>query len=240
MQQNFLQKSFIFLISTTLCLFSFLNISFGKTRSFEQTPDFPMTLVKAVQQNHEPYIKDVHQQLQKSRALLNDLKKMQTQASSQEKQEDLYAPIMKLTKELEHAERISKNLDVIDPQPWLRNKTEMDAVLANLEVAYDETLPLLQDRTRILQDAVHHAKIAAEYGKEGRKDLFHKNTLAAKKSASLAQKEGFDSDFVKEGISELENALSHIKDDRIAAAATLTEGAYLHLNSALKQPQNSE
>ncbi|HSF08189.1 MAG TPA: small metal-binding protein SmbP [Nitrospirales bacterium] len=240
MQQNFSRKSFITLISMTLCIFSFLDMSFGKTRSFEQTPIPPIKLVKDVQENPEPYIKDVHQQLQKSRALLNDLKKMRTQASSQKKQEDLYAPIMKLTKELEHAERISKNLDVIDPQPWLRNKTEMDAVLADLEVTYDETLPLLQDRTRFLQDAVHHAKIAMEYGGEGRKDLFHKNALAAKKAASLAQKEGVDSAFVKEGISELEDALSHIKQDRIAAAATLTEGAYLHLNSALKKSQNSE
>lgn len=165
---------------------------------------------------------------------------MRTQAPSQEKQEDLNAPIMKLTKELEHAERISKNLDVIDPQPWLRNKTEMDAVLADLEVTYDETLPLLHDKSRFLQDAVHHAKFATEYGEEGRKDLFHKNTLAAKKAASLAQKEGVDSDFVKEGISELEDALSHIKQDRIAATATLTEGAYLHLNSSLTQSQHSE
>lgn len=240
MQQNFLQRSSIFFITTILCIFSFINLSFGTTRSFDQTPLPPITLVKAVQQNHEPYINDVHQQLQKSRSLLNDLKKMRTQASSQEKQEDLYAPIMKLTKELEHAERISKNLDVIDPQPWLRNKTEMDAVLADLEVTYDETLPLLHDKSRFLQDAVHHAKIATEYGEEGRKDLFHKNALAAKKAASLAQNEGVDSDFVKEGISELEDALSHIKQDRIAAAATLTEGAYLHLNSALKQSQHSE
>ncbi|MCA9453870.1 MAG: hypothetical protein KC584_14805, partial [Nitrospira sp.] len=138
-----------------------------------------------------------------------------------------------------HAERISKNFDVIDPQPWLRNKTEMDAVLADLEVTYDETLPLLHDQTRFLQNAVHHAKIAREYGEEGRKDLFHKNTLAAKKAASLAQQEGIDSDFLREGISELDDALSHIKQDRIAAAATLTEGAYLHLNSAFKQSQNS-
>ena len=239
MQQNFSQKSSIIFITTILCIFSFFYISFGKTRSFDQTPLPPITLVKAVQQNHEPYIKDVHQQLQKSRALLNDLKKMRTQALSQEKQEDLNAPIMKLTKELEHAERISKNFDVIDPQPWLRNKTEMDAVLADLEVTYDETLPLLHDQTRFLQNAVHHAKIAREYGEEGRKDLFHKNTLAAKKAASLAQQEGIDSNFLREGISELDDALSHIKQDRIAAAATLTEGAYLHLNSAFKQSQNS-
>ncbi|GJL68230.1 MAG: hypothetical protein NPIRA06_08650 [Nitrospirales bacterium] len=240
MRQIFPQQLIICLTSTTLCMFSFLNLSFGKTRSVEQTPLPPMTLVKAVQQNHEPYIQDVHQQLQKSRALLNKLKKVRTQASSQEKQEDVNASIMKLTKELEQAERISKNLDVIDPQPWLRNKTEMDAVLANLEVTYDETLPLLQDKIRFLQDAVHHAKIATEYGEERRKDLFHKNTLAAIKAASLAQKEGVDSGFVKEGISELEDAISHINQDRIAAAVSLTEGAYLHLNSALKQSKNSE
>ncbi len=240
MPQNISKKLSLLLICTILCIFFFLNISFGNTRSFDLTPLLPITLVKDVQQNRDPYIKEVNQQLRKTRELLNDLKKMRTQTSSQEKQEDLYAPIMKLTKDLEHAERISKNLDVIDPQPWLRNKTEMDAVLANLEVTYDETLPLLHDQTRFLQDAAHHAKIAREYGEEGKKDLFHKNTLAAKKAASLAQQEGVDSDFLREGISELDDALSHIKQDRIAAAATLTEGAYLHLNSAFKQSQNSE
>ncbi len=197
-------------------------------------------LVTDVKQNQQPYIEDVRQQLQKSRELLKDLKKMRTQASSEERKEDLYYPVMKLTLELEHAERVAKNLDVIDPQGWLRNKTEMDAVLADLEVTYDEALPLLQDQTRFLQDAVHHAKIAAAYGEEGRKDLFHKKTLAAKKYASLAQKEGIDSGFVKEGISELEDALSHITQDNIGAAGTLVQGAYLHLNSALKKSKDIE
>lgn len=234
------QQFLILAISTTLFICSSLNVSFGKSTHVEQTLRPQIILVKDVKPNDEPYIADVRQQLQKSRALLNDLTKMRTQASSEERKEDLYYPVMKLTKELEHAERVAKNLDVIDPQGWLRNKTEMDAVLADLEVTYDEVLPLLQDQTRFLQDAVHHAKIAAAYGEEGRKDLFHKNTLAAKKSASLAQKEGMDSDLVKEGISELEDALSHIKQDRISAAATLTEGAYLHLNSALKKSKNAE
>jgi hypothetical protein len=85
----------------------------------------------------------------------------------------------------------------------------------------------LHDKTRSLQEAVHHAQVAAEYGKEGRKDLFLKNTLAAKKYASLAQKEGIDSAFVKEGISELEDALSHISQDKVGAAATLVQGANL-------------
>ncbi|GJL57795.1 MAG: hypothetical protein NPIRA03_06520 [Nitrospirales bacterium] len=117
MRQIFSPQSIIYLISIILCMFSFLNLSFGKTWNFEQTPILPITLVKDVQPNRDAYIKDVRQQLQKSRALLTDLKMMQTQASSQEKQADLNAPIMKLTKELEHAERIAKNLDVIDPQP---------------------------------------------------------------------------------------------------------------------------
>ncbi len=163
MRQIFSQRSIICLISTTLCMFSFLNLSFGKTWNFEQTPLPPITWVQDVQQNRDPYIKNVHQQLQKSRALLTDLQKMQTQTSNQEKQADLNAPIMKLTEELEHAERMAKNLDVIDPQPWLRNKTEMDAVLANLEVTYDETFRLLQDKPR-------SEKIATEYREEGRKN----------------------------------------------------------------------
>jgi cell shape-determining protein MreC len=143
MQQNFSQKSSIFFITTTFCMFSFWNISFGKTMNFEQTPIPPMTLIKDVQQNHEPYIKDVHQQIQKSRKLLNDLTKMRTQATSEERKEELYAPVMKLTKELEHAERVAEHLNVNDPKGWQRNKTEMDAVLADLEVTYNNTSPLL-------------------------------------------------------------------------------------------------
>lgn len=234
------QRSFRFPIYVILIFFSFLNVAFGKSMNVEafRTPSSAHGI--NVNQDHQPYIEDVRQKLQKSRELLKDLKKMRTQASSEEEQQNLYVPVMKLTKELEHAERFSKNLDVIDPQPWLRNKTEMNAVLANLEVAYDEALPFLHDKTRSLQEAVHHAQVAAEYGKEGRKDLFLKNTLAAKKYASLAQKEGIDSGFVKEGISELEDALSHISQDNVGAAATLVQGAYLHLNSALKKSVNIE
>ena len=153
MQHGLSPKSLILVFTTSLFFFSLSNVLFGKSMNFVSTPSPHITLIKNVQKNHEPYIEDVHQQLQKSRALLEDLKTMRTQASSEEKQQGLYGPIMKLTKELEHAERISKNLDVIDPEPWLRNKTEMDAVLADLEVAYNEALPLLQDQTRSLQDA---------------------------------------------------------------------------------------
>ncbi len=144
--QKVIPRNFLILaISTILFIFSFLNVSFGKSTHSNQTLRPSILLVKDATPNHEPYIADVRQHLQKSRALLNDLTKMRSQASSEEKKDDLYAPVMKLTKELEHAERIAKNLDVIDPEPWLRNKTEMDAVLADLEVAYDEALPLLKD-----------------------------------------------------------------------------------------------
>lgn len=44
------------------------------------------TLVINVNQDQEPYIENVRQQLQKSRGLLNDLKKMRTQASSAHEQ----------------------------------------------------------------------------------------------------------------------------------------------------------
>ena len=143
MQQNFSQKSSILFITTTFCMFFFLNISFGKTMNFQQTPIPPMALIKDVQQNHVPYIKDVHQKIQKSRKLLNDLTKMRTHATSEERKKELYAPVMKLTKELEHAERVAENLNVSDPKGWQRNKTEMDAVLADLEVTYNKTSPLL-------------------------------------------------------------------------------------------------
>lgn len=63
----------------------------------------------------------------------------------------------------------------------------MDAVLADLEVTYDQTFPLLHDKKRSLQEALHHAKVALGYGKEKRKDLSLKNTQAAKRYALLTR-----------------------------------------------------
>ncbi|MBA3965819.1 MAG: hypothetical protein H0X47_08595, partial [Nitrospirales bacterium] len=86
------QQFLILAISTTLFICSSLNVSFGKSTHVEQTLRPQIILVKDVKPNDEPYIADVRQQLQKSRALLNDITKMRTQASSEERKEDLYYP----------------------------------------------------------------------------------------------------------------------------------------------------
>lgn len=128
--------------------------------------------------------------------------------------------------------RIRIHIDVIDPEPWLRNKTEMDAVLADLQVAYDEAIPFLHNQSRSLQEAVHRAKIATEFGAEGRKDFFLKNIQSAKPYASLPPNQGIESGFVKEGISELDNALS-LAQDRLGAATTFEERGVSSLEFSL-------
>jgi hypothetical protein len=231
--KNFIsQISSIFFLS--MALIFYLNASFGTSANIGNHTGADMTPVNNSDQNQQSYIEDVQEQLQKTRELLKDLQGKHGKASSEERQQNVFAIIIKLTKELKHAERLANKFDVVDPEPWLRNKSEMDAVLADLQVAYDEAFPFLHDKTRFLQEAVHHAQVATEYGKEGKKDLFLKNTQSAKQFASLAQNQGLGSDVVKEGISELEDALFHIELDHLGQATTLTQGAYLHLSSALK------
>ncbi|MEX2492454.1 MAG: small metal-binding protein SmbP [Nitrospirales bacterium] len=237
MQQIISQRSLMFVFSIVAIFFSLLNVSFGKNVEFRNGPVPSNNFLHSVKQDRQPYIEEVRQQIEKSRELLADLQKMRSQASNKETKENLYYPVMKLTKEIEHAERVSQHLDVIDPQGWLRSKREVDAVLADLHATYDDTLPLLHDQTRSLEDALHHAKIAADYGKEGRKDLFLKNTTSAKKYADLTREQGMKSELLNEAISELQDAIDHINQDKIGAAATLAQGAYLHLVSAMNEEE---
>lgn len=80
----------------------------------------------------------------------------------------------KLNAELWHAKRIFKNLDVIDPEPWLRDKTEMHAVLGDLLVTSNRAVPLLQDQTRYLQEAVDRTHDAIYFGKKIKRGYFLK------------------------------------------------------------------
>ena len=199
----------------------------------------PIFVKLTSQDKLQRYRQDIQEQVQKSQDLLQDLQR-RIEARSQENQETLKRKMMKLNKEIEHAQRIYDNFDTIETKDWLRSKSEVDAVMARLDAAYDEILPALNDISRYLQEAVHHANIAVEYGKEERKNLFLKNSEKARDYATRAKQEGLDSELLSEGISELRDAIAHIKLDKMGAATTLLRGASLHLQSAFTQVMNTQ
>ena len=237
-------NNYLFRLRTVLILsviglsFFFTSHAFGETphRSHFNSP-FLFHVEFSSQQKLQEYHKDIQQQLQKSRDLLKDMENT-VHARSSEEQENLKRKMMKLNKEVEHAQRVYDKFDTIEAKDWLRDKAEVDAVMANLDVAYDEILPILRDKTRYLQEAVHHAKLAKNFGEEKRGNLFLKNTEKAKQYAALAQEEGLDSELITESLSQLKDAVTHINEDNVGAATTLIEGAYLHLNTAFKQQKN--
>ncbi len=211
------------------------TLTFGRTLNTNYYHSPFLILAELTSQDKlQQYKEDIQQQFKKAHDLIQELEnKIDTR--SQGNQDTLRRNMMELNKELEHAQRMYRNFDTIDPKNWLREKREVDAVMASLDEAYDDILPNLHDKTRYLQEAVHHAKLAKNFAEEERNDLFLKNSEKAKEHASLAQQAGIDSEFVAEGISELKDAIYHINEDKVGAATTLIGGAYLQLHSAFKQ-----
>ncbi|GJL48816.1 small metal-binding protein SmbP [Candidatus Nitrospira salsa] len=230
----------IMIVSMLTLSFSFSGLALGASpHTINNHSSFLILTTLTSQDKLQQYKEDVEQQLKKAQNLLQDIES-RIDTRSKENQETLKRKMMKLNKELEHAQRVYKNFDSVDPKDWLRDKTEVDAVMANLDMAYDEILPTLHDKSRYLQEAVHHAKLAESFAEEERKNLFLKNSEKAKDYASLAQQEGIDSEPLSESISELNDAIAHINQDKLGAAKTLIRGAYLHLNSAFKEQKDSQ
>jgi hypothetical protein len=180
----------------------------------------------------DSYHQYVELNIQKAEDLLKELKK-KAETTTGEENADLERMATKLHADVDHAKRVFKNLDVIDPEPWLRNKTEVNAVLADLMVTYDRAVPLLHARTRYLQEAVDRAHDAVYFGKKDQRGLFVKMTELGLTAAEKAQKAGVNSEFLKEAIAQLKDVREHIHLDKVGGAVILAKSAYLHLNSAL-------
>lgn len=184
---------------------------------------------KTQQDSYQQY---VELNIQKAEELLKELKKKAKTATGDEAT-TLTRTATKLNAELDHAKRIFKNLDVIDPEPWLRDKTEVNAVLGDLMVTYNRAIPLLHDQTRYLQEAVDYTQDAIHFGKKDQKNLFLKMTELGLDAAEQSRKAGVNSEYLKEAISQLKDVRDHIRLDKIGGAVVLAQSAYLHLNSAL-------
>jgi hypothetical protein len=118
--KNFIsQISSIFFLS--MALIFYVNASFGTSANIGNHTGADMTPVNNSDQNQQSYIEDVQEQLQKTRELLKDLQGKHGKPSSEERQQNMFAIIIKLTKELKHAERLANKFDVVDHEPWLRN-----------------------------------------------------------------------------------------------------------------------
>lgn len=180
----------------------------------------------------ESYFQYVAMKIQRAEKLLTELQKKAKTVTGDEAT-TLTRTATKLNAELDHAKRIFKNLDVIDPEPWLRNKTEVNAVLADLMVTYNRAIPLLHDQTRYLQEAVDYTQDAIHFGKKDQKSLFLKMTELGLDAAEQSRKAGVNSEYLKEAISQLKDVRGHIRLDKIGGAVVLAQSAYLHLNSAL-------
>ena len=180
----------------------------------------------------DSYYQYVAMKIQKAEELLNALQQ-QGKAATGEKATTLTRTATKLNAELDHAKRIFKNLDVIDPEPWLRDKSEVNAVLGDLMVTYNRALPLLHDQTRFLQAAVGHTQDAIYFGKKGQESLFLKMTELGLEAVEQARKAGGNSEYLQEAVSQLKDVRDHIRLDKIGGAVILAQSAYLHLNSAL-------
>ena len=196
-----------------------------------------------VSENTEPrfqqdsYRRHVAVKIQKSEELLTDLLERAERKTGEER-ENIKRAATKLNAELDHAKRMFQHLHTLDPEPWQRNKTEMNAVLADLADTYDRVLPFLQDNTRLLQQALDRTEDALFYQEQ--KDLFLKMTESGLNLARESQKEGIQSQALQEAISQLEDARDHIRDEHMGGAVTLIQSASLHLNSVLKHQMDRE
>lgn len=183
----------------------------------------------------DQYRQLVKNRIQEAEDLLSDLlERVETRTG--EERENLQRAATKMHAELEHAKRIVENFEGEDAKQWLRNNTELNAVMANLEVAYDRALPFLRDKARLLQKAVERTGDALFYKEQ--KDLFQKMTDSALKFAQKAQQEGLHSEFVQEAIARLREAQEKVHvnlDDAVEKARR----AHAQLQSALKHHRDS-
>lgn len=119
----------------------------------------------------------------------------------------------------------------------MRNNPELNAVMADLEVAYDRALPFLRDKACLLQKAVEWTGDALFYKEH--KDLFQKMTNSALTFAQKAQQEGLHSEFVQEAIARLREVQEkvHVNLDEAVEKAGQAQA---QLQSALKHQRNTQ
>jgi hemerythrin-like domain-containing protein len=190
-----------------------------------------------IQPSPEKYKHNVKKHIQKAEDLLMDLMERAEKATGEER-ETLERTAVKINAELEHAKRIFSNFEGKDAEQWLRNKTELNAVMANLDVAYDQAIPYLRDKVRLLQEAIDRTGDALFYKEQ--KDLFNKMTESGLRLAEKAVQEGIQSEFVQEAISKLQKAREQFRLDNKDGAIEAARSAYLQLNSALKHYLDTE
>lgn len=189
------------------------------------------------QPSPEKYKQHVKKHIHKAEALLAELiEKVET--ATGEEREALERTATKINAELQHAKRMFENFEGKDAEQWLRNKTELNAVMANLDVAYDQALPYLRNKLRLLQEAIDRTGDALFYKEQ--KDLFNKMTQSGLELAEKALQEGMQSEFVQEAISKLKNAREQFRLNNKEKAIEAARSAYLQLNSALKHYLDTE